>query len=286
MPFRQRAEPTPADDRGAAQAEVDRARGAMTHWKQIQAEAVEQIASLDGIGGCIANLTGKKQAYLEEAHATLAHAKHQLLKERNALLAAQQLLDRHEQREQQAKRAADEHLLDLEVVAENLRRRSGPLADQLNTLEDELDAIANALMGQQEVISAAGSVRSLIGSLTRAVSTAQRRVLGMFSQGTEASQAVAALPAAIQRLTNACNAQGIQPLLLNVDSYRGSPVWDPKFSLTADGYYELDRVKVELEGERTALESLQDEIAQRRAENLVRQAELFQQRRDLLEQVA
>lgn len=285
MPFRKRPAPTPADDRATAATEVARAKDALRHWKQIQAEAIEQIASMEGVSGWIANVTGRRQAYLEEAHARLAHAKHQLIKERNVLVAAQQALDRHQHKEVQAKKAADEHLLDLELVASNLRQSSHHAAQRLNELENTLDSLGKRLIDQQALISAAGAVRAHLGTLSHAAAHAQSRVLGVLAKVPEVTRATTQLPEAVKRLNTVCADLGLPPVLLDLDDYRITMLMDPTYVFTGDTYYAYTGLRDKLEGERNVLERLQDQVATERQQLLTEQAEVFEKRRALLEQV-
>lgn len=282
MPFRSR----PKQDPDAATLELARAREAMRYWEEQIRDATEEIAALSGVFGWIQVLTGNRERQLEEARQRQAAATKKLKAERMAFVKAQAAVEQEQQRANERKKAEDARLLDLEVVAVQLRDSDHPAAAQLDTLETELDRAEQQLQRLAEVLAAAGGLRAAIGQIERFALQVQTRVLGI-AQGPQALEAYRKLGPLTARFHDACVDAGIEPPILQVPSEMlGRAARDPMYWLSGDHDWALEGLRSSLLDERDTINLIQMQAASERKQTIEARDAVYAKRRALLESVA
>lgn len=282
MPFRKR----PKEDPEAATRELSRAREAMSYWAQQEQDALEELASLQGVFGWLKVLTGEREEAIQQAERRILHARGKIKAERMAFVAARQAVEQQNQRAQVQKQQDDQRLLDLEELALRLRESNHPTSAQLEVLEDGLDRTEKQLQRYQDVIAAAGGLNAAIGQIERFALQMQTRVWGM-TRTPEAIRAYRKLPKAIQRFMDACIDAGIEPPSLKVPSDMvGQAAMDPMYWVSGDNDWAFHRLRQDLLDERDTISMIQMEAAKERKDATAERDGLYEQRRLLLESIA
>lgn len=285
MPFRKR-EAKPEVTVDSAQAEIDRARGALTYWKQQQQASLEELAGMQGVGGWIARLTGQHASYVAEAEKKIQICQQKLLAEKQALANAKEQLEICQGATQQAKQAKDERDLDLEVLAAQVRDDDTPEAAQLRGLEDQLDRVGHELIKHQEVIAAAGALSASMGALNRNAIQAQTGMMGILPVMVGSKIEYDKIPAALNRLNEACLACDIPPMDIRIPGIDvKTVVTDPMYMLTNNKENIIENLRTAILDERDTILQIQLQVANLRKQTLEEQQQLHEARRALLEAI-